>query len=289
MNNILCIDVGGTRIKAAILKDNIDLNILRNTEVEVIRSLGWLNASLPNVISRTHPSSILQRCIKLADYDSISISVPAQVINNGTEITGYYVEKRGVPPDLKKAFEDQGNCEVVIMNDAICWLSGALNYCRLYSIEVEYPCLFIALGTGVGIGFSKHSHHIEHLELSNYHHHFSCLGQASGTLVDKGWKVHVCLGEKYFYSLKSDHKAWTILDIQADFTERLIALLLDIEAKGIDHLLDFKTIFIGGGNAEYINYHNLRSKLQKKLFIFKADNLEINPDLIPLLGQVKLF
>jgi hypothetical protein len=71
MSNILCIDIGGTRIKAAILNNNIDLNSLRNTKVEIIRSLGWLNSSLPSIISKNHPASIIQQYTSLTDYDKI--------------------------------------------------------------------------------------------------------------------------------------------------------------------------------------------------------------------------
>jgi hypothetical protein len=289
MSNILCIDIGGTRIKAAILNNNIDLNSLRNTKVEIIRSLGWLNSSLPSIISKNHPASIIQQYTSLTDYDYISISVPVNVINNGTEINGNRVERRGLPQDLKKAFEDQSNCEVFIMNDSICWLSGALNYCRLNEVKIEFPCLLIALGTGVGLGYSSHMYHSENLELSNHYRRFPQLSQASVQLIDRGWKVHGCLGEKYFYSLKNEHKDWTYLDIQDDFTKRIMALLLDIKDKNLINFMDLKTIFVGGGNASYVNSDILSNNLQKNIYMLTLSNLQINPDLIPLLGQINIF
>ena len=289
MNNIICIDIGGTRIKAAILRYNIDLLELRNTKVKVSKSLGWLNSSLPEIISKTHPASIFQQNSNLDDYDAISISVPVQVINDGSEICGHYVEKRGLPRDLKRSFENQSNCNVTIMNDAICWLSGALNYCKLCEMEIEYPCLFIALGTSVGIGYSKQIDITQNLELSNHHHYFSHLSQTSEQLVNTGGKVHACLGEKYFASIKNDHKDWTYLNIKADFTNRIIALLLDIKDKNIVDFAELRTIFIGGGNADYVDSNILRNKLEKHLFMLTPNNLQINPDLIPLLGQIKLL
>jgi hypothetical protein len=289
MSNILCIDIGGTRIKAAILKNDMDLNFLKNTKVEIIRSLGWLNSSLPSLISKNHPASIIQQYTNLTDYDYISISVPVNVINDGTEINGNYVERRGLPQDLKKAFEEKSKCEVFIMNDSICWLSGALNYYGLNEVKVEFPCLLIALGTGVGLGYASQMYHMENLELSNHYHRFSQLSQASVQLIDRGWKVHACLGEKYFYSLKNEHKDWTYLNIQDDFTKRITALLLDIKDKNLINFIDLKTIFIGGGNASYVNSDILIDDLQKNVLILTSRSLQINPDLIPLLGQVKLF
>jgi predicted NBD/HSP70 family sugar kinase len=289
MNNILCIDIGGTRIKAAILKDNIDLLTLKNTKVEVISSLGWLNSSLPQIVSKLHPASIIQQSSNLSDHDYISISVPAQVINNGSEICGHYVEKRGFPREIKNVFEVISNCKVVIINDAICWLSGALNYYKLCEVKIEFPCLFISLGTSVGIGYAKEMEYIENLELSNHNHHFLHLSRASGQLIGNGGKVHACLGEKYFTFLKNDHKNWTYLDIKADFTNRILALLLDIKDKNIVSFIDLKTIFIGGGNANYVNSGILSSALEKNIFMLTPSNLQINPDLIPLLGQIKLL
>ena len=288
MNNILCIDIGGTRIKAAIIRESIDLFTLKNTKVEVIRSLGWLNSSLPEIISRKHPFSILQQFSNFADYDYISISVPVQVINDGSEIRGHYVEKRGIPRDLKKSFENQCNCRVVIMNDAICWLSGALNYYKLRGVKIQFPCLFIALGTSVGIGYAKQHDYIENLELSNHNYHFSHLSRASGQLVDSGGKVHAYLGDRYFTSLKNEHKDWNYLNIKTEFTKRIIALLLDIKDKNIVDFKALRTLFIGGGNAEYVDSEILRSGLQKELFMLTPSNIDINPDIVPLLGQIKL-
>jgi len=39
---VLCIDVGGTRIKASILKPNMKLNDLKEVKVLATRTIGWL-------------------------------------------------------------------------------------------------------------------------------------------------------------------------------------------------------------------------------------------------------
>ncbi|MDF2593083.1 MAG: hypothetical protein K0S75_2549, partial [Clostridia bacterium] len=259
------------------------------TEVEVVRSLGWLNRSLPEIVSKTHPASILRQNTKFSNYDYISISVPAQVINDGNEICGHYVEKRGLPRDLKLSFENHCNCRVVIINDAICWLSGVLNYYNLCGVKIEFPCLFIAFGTSVGIGYAEQMHYIENLELSNHNHRYSHLSRVSGQLIDSGGKVHASLGEKYFAFLKNDHKDWTYLNIKTEFTKRIIALLSDIQDKNIVNFNDLKTIFIGGGNAEYVDLDILKNKVEKYIFMITSNNIDINPDLIPLLGQIKVF
>ncbi len=288
MKNILCIDIGGTRIKASILKDDIDLQSLKNTKVEVIRSLGWLNSSLPEIISKQHPAGLLRKSSALSQYDSVSLSVPLKVIDNGAEVKGYYTDKFGVPRNLKKAFEDVCGCEVVIKNDSACWLSGALNYSRLCPMNIEFPCLFIALGTGVGITFSEHMPAVHGIDLSSIGFYFLNLSKISKRLVDQGWQVHGCLGEKYFNWVESEHREWTYYNIQEDYTKRVTAFLKDIKAVKSINYNNIKTILIGGGNAEYINSTLLKEKIQKHIYMFTAGSLQINPDLIPLLGQIKL-
>jgi len=288
MNRILCIDIGGTRIKSAILWDNMDLDSLKDTKIEIIRSLGWLNSSLPQIISKTHPYSLVNKNSNLGNYNSISLSVPAKIINSDMEILGHHIEKRGLPKNLKKSIEDEANCEVFICNDAVCWLSGSISYCSLCSISIDFPCLLITLGTGVGAAFSKHINHIEDLEISNVHGRFPQLSKASNQVIDTGWKVHACLGEKYFNWVKNEQKHWTYLKIQEDYNNKVLSFLLDIKQKNLADFESIKTIFIGGGNADYLNNDVLSSSLNKNVYVLSSSNLQINPDVIPLLGLTKL-
>lgn len=288
MKKTLCIDIGGTRIKAAVLKDNIDLQSLKSTKVEVIRSLGWLNSSLPQILSRQHPGSLLQKSSCLKQYNCVSLSVPVKVIDRGAEIKGHYADKYGIPRNLKKAFEEVCNCKVTVRNDSVCWLSGALNYSHLCSIKVEFPCLIIAFGTGVGIAEAEQAAYVNGLDLSSQDMDFSNLSNISGQLTDKGWKVHACLGEKYFQWIKNERRGWTYTNIQEDYTKRIAAFIKDIKEKNLFSFEGIRTVFIGGGNAEYIQSSTLEEKIHKRIHMLTASNLKINPDLIPLLGQIKL-
>lgn len=288
MKKTLCIDIGGTRIKAAILKDNIDLKSLKNIKVEVIQSLGWLNYSLPQILSRHHPGSLLQKNSSLNHYDCVSLSVPVKVIDNGSEVKGHYVYNYGMPRNLRKAFEEVCGCKVNVKNDSVCWLSGALNYSSMSSRKIEFPCFIAALGTGVGIAAAEQASAVNGLDLSSLNVDFPNLSNISGQAIDMGWKIHTCLGEKYFQWVKNEHREWDYYTIQEDYTRRIAAFIKDIKEKKIFSFENIRTFFIGGGNAEYIKSTILEENIYNRIQILTASKLQFNPDLIPLLGQISL-
>ena len=59
VRKIMCVDIGGTRIKAAILPEQLDAEILSRKRVVVMRSLGWLNEHMPKLLSSAHPASLV--------------------------------------------------------------------------------------------------------------------------------------------------------------------------------------------------------------------------------------
>ena len=48
MRSVLCIDIGGTRIRAAVLPRLISADIAGKQTVTAMRTLGWLNPTLPD-------------------------------------------------------------------------------------------------------------------------------------------------------------------------------------------------------------------------------------------------
>ena len=101
MSRTFCIDIGGTRIKSAILKDDITLDELKLVQPKVTRTLGWLNESLPDIVPFLDDGST---------YDRVSISIPDDVLSNGREIVGYLPGAYKVPRDLAEKCEDITGC-----------------------------------------------------------------------------------------------------------------------------------------------------------------------------------
>lgn len=58
MKHTLCIDIGGTRIKSAVLPEHPTLEQVRKASPMVIRTRGWLNHSLTKLIDPGHWTSL---------------------------------------------------------------------------------------------------------------------------------------------------------------------------------------------------------------------------------------
>ena len=289
MTNILCIDIGGTRIKAAILKNDLTLKELENTNVKTMETLGWLNSSLPQIIAKDHFASLvnIDECLK--NYDIVAIGVPFKVNNKEKKVEGYYINENGVPGNLMQAFKDRTNCEVLITNDSMAWLYGALNYYKLLSKEIKFPCLTVTLGTGVGLAYADSYSDIKGIEASEQKYVFSHLSNSSNENVYRGAEIHKVLGEKFFRDVKDSHQRWTYLKIQNQYTERLISLFKDFEETNLFNYEKIKSIIIGGGYLKYVCLSSLKSSLNKSIYMLSENYIQINPDLIPLFGLVQLI
>jgi hypothetical protein len=287
MPNILCIDIGGTRIKAAILNDNITTEELKKINVTTIGTLGWMNNSLPQIIDKNHSASLICENGNLEHYDSITIGVPLKVVDNGKSVEGHYTQF-GVPENLLEAFKEKANCDTVITSDSIAWLQGTLKYFQLSSIEIEFPCLAVILGTGVGLAYSDSHTKIKGLELNEHNYYFENLSDVLNEDIHMGGRIHDVLGEKFFQYVKDTKRSWTYVEIQNEYTERLIAFLKDSKETTLYNYKDIRSIIIGGGNSKYLCFSSLQSNLDKSIYNLDKNYLKVNPDLIPLLGLLAL-
>ena len=51
---------------------------------------------------------------------------------------------------------------------------------------------------------------------------------------------------------------------------------------------DIKSIIIGGGNSKYVDFSKLKSSLNKAIYMLNKNHLQINSDLVCLLGLASL-
>jgi len=168
----------------------------------------------------------------------------------------------------------------------MAWMGGALNYFNLCSIKVEFPCFAIILGTGVGLSYSNTFDEIEGIEASEQKQDFPHLSKASNKNVYDGTVIHKVLGTKFFGDVRDKYKEWTYIKIQNEYTNRIIGLLRDMDEKNICNFKDVRSIIIGGGNSRYVCLQSLKNCVDKSIYMVSEDSLQINPDLIPLLGLV---
>lgn len=287
MSKIFCIDIGGTRIKGAVLDERINFKDLKNIRVKVIRTLGWLNSSLARIISQEHFGSLTYDNDN-EEFEIISIGVPLKVKNSGLNVYGHYKDKNGVPSNLIKELNYYSDCEVRIMNDAAAWIRGIHNYAFLNSLKLKYPLLCIILGTGVGVAYLDDKLNVKTEEMSDKKLKFSNLSKVTNAKINEGWKIHKLLGDEFFNYLKKHCYQWTYEKIREEYTKRILALLLDMKKHDIMNFKKARTIVIAGGNNEYVIEKKLKTKIDKNFLTLVSNKVQINPDIIPLLGHLNL-
>ncbi|MDD4309536.1 MAG: hypothetical protein PHO32_04085 [Candidatus Cloacimonetes bacterium] len=283
MSNILSIDVGGTRIKAAVIPNDVSLEKLQSINVEVISNRGWLNGNLPRIVDPNLWASFTNKKFKLDTVDSIAIDGPWGVKPTG--IYGYYVDTFGIPRDLSSKLCEYSNKKVLnCLNDAEAWMKGMIRYYQLSKQEIVFPVLAVILGTGTGLAFADSNHHIQGIELSAINSPFDRLRRYEK--FNYAYEIHNILSEKGFFGSltnKEERKQWDYDKVRAEYTLRIGGLVKDI----LPALKNKpSTIIVGGGFSEYVSQRTVQEYTNISVRVIRKLDLDINPDLIPLIGNI---
>ncbi len=278
-NSKLCVDIGGTRIKYAVLTNNADLIKLKLYHK---RTLGWLNQSFSDLFSKNHWAGILKE-IEFDSFNEIAVCVPGP-IPDGSNFERYDLIKRGMPQDLKTFIEKTSGKPAILIKDADAWALGIENFMSLSNENLVYPILTIVMGTGVGISYIKDPGKINSLEIVNAPPRLSNLSNAAGKNINESWHVHRILGDYFFHWVSENRNWWSYDKIRHEYTHRAIAFIKDLQTILPENLKTFNTIIAGGGNSEFLSVRTLQEKLNKKVIVFSSQAISVNPDIIPLLG-----
>jgi hypothetical protein len=121
MTATLCIDVGGSHIRAAVIDATESLPSLRRKQVVSIRSLGWMNETLPQLVNPLNSDGIAAR---IGDaYEAIAVAVPGTVRDGKFTRPGL-----DLPRYLAKAFARESGMKTFAMNDAEAWAMGSVEF-----------------------------------------------------------------------------------------------------------------------------------------------------------------
>jgi hypothetical protein len=281
MKHILCVDVGGTRIKATVLPWEInDIQTLQNAPKMTVRSLGWLNKSLPNIINKDNWASLINQETRFPDFDFVALCVPG-LVKNGL----FYRQDLGIPTDLHKRLMKLTERTVCpLIKDADAWTIGALSYLKMQDEYTATPTLTVVFGTGIGVSAASSSKTIDSIDISEWGHGFPLVEKKSGQKITLPWEIHAILGRQFFDWVGDHKRHWTYQRIREEFTDRLIALLKDLLPRMNNVTGTIGNVLIGGGNAEYASISTIESQLGIKVKSFSNRIVDLDPDLIPLLG-----
>ena len=284
--NILCIDIGGTRIKSAVLPEHPTFDQVKNAPSLVVRTLGWLNHSLPKLLDPGHWPSLAAHYHKQGiNYDAVALSVPSVIDAEGlfkrADLTHGPAK---VPERLLASLSKSAGCPVSVVKDADAWMMGFQAYARQTGIKAEFPSVLMAFGTGFGISAAASLDNVVSLEASSrLAKSWKKLAAASGYNITEGWHVHQIIGRPFFEYVEKSQQAWDHLAIRDEYTKRVTAALDDILPWIEGALGPIRTLVLAGGNAEYVSVRSL-SRVARNVISLTGRSSKLSPDLITVLG-----
>lgn len=271
---VLCVDVGCSRVKAAVLTGPFTIKSLKKTKLLFLSSENWKGEKLPFLLS---PNALPQ--LLNSSYDEISVALSGPIKDH---VAFFEDNMNGAPREIKKAFEAQARCPVFIENDAICYLRGAVLWRNIRRKSVRFPCACITLGTWVGCSIAKDLMQIEDIEIGQYDDFtYTRLKNIVPALAntERGFLPSCALGNNFLRFIEENPH----IDPQQEYTARLRGFLLDFR----DYFQKYKikTIFVGGGNARFASPHLKITGVQVIVLNDKTfQRYGIPPEMVPLLG-----
>ncbi len=287
MKYILSIDIGGTRIKSAVLPERPSIEQVMNAPSRVVPTLGWLNHSLPKLVDPNHWPSLAAYYKKQGiHYDTVALSVPGVVDEHGRFMRADLVDGPAkVPLELLKALNESAGCKVTLIKDADAWMMGFQAVAEMCEIEVRYPAVLMAFGTGFGISAAFSVDSVASIEVSARPiDTWKSLVAVSGCDEPISWLVHKIIGRPFFEYVDKSKKDWDYLKIRDEYTKRVNAALDDI-LPWIERCMGnpIRTCILAGGNAGYVSKRALSDR-GINVFGLTAGMRKIPLDLINVLG-----
>jgi hypothetical protein len=276
-SNVLTVDIGGTRIKWAVIPADCKPHAAPYN-VESMRTLGWLNSSLSSLVDSSNWAGITHPRRNLAPFDRVGVAI-CSPLGLASEVRREDLIGDGVPSNLRERMALHLRRPIKLFNDAEAWMRGALRTSRE---EVRFPCMALILGTGVGFAYANHQQDVCGVEFDKKIK-AACLAASAGMDSVEAHQIHDVLGIRFFRYVEAQRKAWSYLEVRKQVTSRLLALIQDLQNSGFEP----KTLFIGGGNAEYVSIRAAKDKFRHlNIIALRKPELSFTPDLIPLAGTM---
>lgn len=294
--NVLCVEVGWQRIKAALIPQNVKYEELKKIATISAPSAMWLNANFPILFKKTLPNPLTP--LLKESFSTISLSISGPVYEDGFHPD---LGKRGIPENLKDACEELAHCNVIVENDVVCWAIGTQEYLTLKSEPLKFPYLAITFGTGIGTALVLDEKTVYGIEITYTDFPFSrlkflCCEQT----FTPTFTPHRALG-KPFFDWKLGRREFTDQEVAPYleiYNNRFQAFIEDFVGN-LEELFDIKIrdILIGGGYSRFIEIPEkfsrsiIQGTVVPRIISLKPQILVsegISPDIIQLLGCLRL-
>ncbi|MDP1835097.1 MAG: hypothetical protein Q8K75_04125 [Chlamydiales bacterium] len=273
---VLSVDIGGTRVKAAIIDSDWTSKELQSAKIFVMSSVNYLNENLPSLLDPKKPGSLIE--LVGLDFDRASILVPADVIDGEEAVR----PDLNLPTGLRRKFEEALGKPVAIEQDAVGGLEGFLYWSQLAGDPVEYPVVRVAFGTGLAVAFADQDGEVRTISISDMQADWTPLSPILGTNIDKGTKLHGNI-RKAFERVRDGQPKEALIHAVNTFLQ---IMLNRIQVDGI-HVA---SLVLGGGWANLLNESeiDLGPDLGEiKVVVVNGEYAQksgVDPDIIPLLN-----
>lgn len=286
----LCLEIGGTRIKACVLKDISSYTQLLSVRTYTTETQLFLSKNKISEIFKKTALNPLLPCLESASYSAIAVSLKGPVTSDG-QFKGNTVFD--VSKDLPAICREQGISAFSLQNDAVSWAAGALAYQTMKGHPVLFPCLAVTLGTGVGVAYCQDQDTIIDIEVSLTTEEcpFTRLKKFTEGQPVPYWSPHKALGMDYF-SWRFAAKPFqdeAMVPYLSDYNQRfqlLIEELISFVEKQFGNTQ--LSLMIGGGNSRFIRIPD--SLPVKQTLLLSPAHLKtegLSPEIIQLLGAKK--
>lgn len=284
--NILCIELGKTRFKAACLTPSMDVNALKNVKITVGRSSEWLQKNT-HLLFRNSLGNPLSELLS-EPYTEISLSIFGPIFDQARHISW---RTAGLPSEnLKELLENETGRPVEIDSDSASWAIGAIEYLKFEEKIVTYPCLAVTLGTRVGLALIESEHQIKVIEFWAMDPLYPRLSQHLNSpdlisprqLLEKKYLENLFGGEDFIDENMNTYRA--------TYNQHLYDFIDDACEQLEKHFLlsNISTILIGGGHSRFVDDHQSGAKEMHVLNPQKLTEKSFSPDIIQLLGCLRM-
>jgi len=290
--SILCVDMGGSYVKAATLPEGCTLEDLRNTLVHVLPSEKFWNEHLPQQFNREIQDSLAS---KFEPCNALSVAISGLVSGRDRYV---YWRHRGLSENVVDECGQTSNLPVCFENDALTWTLGALKIQKMLGRDIQFPCVGITLGTGVGVAFLRSESDYVVVELSFVKRVFSRLYELSRAQEqfdqydtnerhDTANYSHCYLGKRFFTWIQKEFPSFMPEEVSSIYTLRVLAFLRDLnEFLGADLDVRDVTYIVGGqGCDQFVSSHSFELPVHV-LNKGELSPLGIDPNTISLLGAL---
>lgn len=278
-SRVLSVDIGGARIKAAV----IDFSKLSSSEelkeirITTLPSREYLPSRLLELFDPNNRNGLLQLIGQ--DFDTVHILLPADIKNKGEEA---FRSDLKYPLRLREKLEKLIGKPVVLENNAIGAMQGFIFWDLHMGHEVAYPVLQISFGEGISASYAPTVGTGSELHISSLKADWKSLSKILNQPVQASSWTHGKMRDAFLEVFKGGDRNKMVRAVN----QFIITVLTQLEKEG--HPVN--TLIVGGGFSNLFNQADLDLSPQFKHVygvILSDTNLEdqgINPDLIPLLS-----